>query len=122
MCLSFKLGFKRQNFHVIATVVKLAEVSYIAAEDWGVMLLHIALFSLLLYAKLHHISPSQCLVACVVVCLFPFLSHLFFKTLTAEANTVFTDQQLSACEVPASSTYYITWMLSPAQQQTFHHV
>lgn len=58
VCLSFKLVFKRQNFHVIATVVKLAEVSYIAAEDWDIMLLHIALVSLLLYAKLHHISPS----------------------------------------------------------------
>lgn len=75
VCLSLKLGFKRQNFHVIATVVKLAEVSYIAAEDWDIKLLQIALFHCCICKAASYITIL--LSGGLCVCLFPSWSHFF---------------------------------------------
>lgn len=84
--LSFWVGFKRQDLLVIASVVKVAEVSYITAEDCGIklllgFLLHCCICKAASYIT---IKLSGDLFGCLLV---PLLWLLFFFFLTPDCST-----------------------------------
>ena len=122
VCLSIRAGFSVEQLPVIASAVKPAEDHHIASVGSESRLaLSNRSYSFSCICKTASYI-TICLLTYLVVCL---SSSLFLLFLTYDcSNTVFFYRSISQnqCEVLASNTYYITWMLSTAQQQTFHHL